>query len=65
MTVPTPIMCVTCSNLAVADRPVDPAPPHDPLSTDGVALRNGELLCQYHATHYDTVTQVGGVTRGR
>jgi hypothetical protein len=41
VTVPTPIMCVTCSNLAVADRPVDPAP------------------------HYDTVTQVGGVTRGR
>jgi hypothetical protein len=60
MTTPPPIMCVVCSTQAVADRPVDPAPPHDPLSTDGVALRNGKLLCQYHATQFDNVTQTGG-----
>lgn len=62
MTAPV-IMCVVCATLDPADRPLDPNPPHDPLPTDGVTLREGQLLCQAHADGHDQVVQTGGVFR--
>jgi len=54
-------MCFKCAKLAAADRPLDPNPPHDPLSTDGAIVREGQLLCQYHATAHDNAVKLGGV----
>ena len=62
MTAPV-FMCQTCAKLAVADRPVDPNPPHDPLSTDAVALRNEKPVCAYHRDKQDSVITTG-FTRG-
>ena len=56
----TPVfMCQTCAKLAVADRPVDPNPPHDPLSTDSVALVNGQPVCAYHRDKQASVIATG------
>ena len=54
-------MCFKCAKLAAADRPLDPNPPHDPLSTDGIIVREGQLLCQWHADTHDNAVHVGGV----
>ena len=64
MTAPV-FMCTECAKLAPADRPKDPNPPHDPLSTDAVALVNDKPICAFHRDLRAATLLKGVVPGGR
>jgi hypothetical protein len=62
----TPVfMCAECAKLDPADRPKDPNPPHDPLSTDAVELVNGKPICAFHRDQRANTLLKGVVPGGR
>lgn len=62
----TPVfMCVECAKLAPADRPKDPVAPHNPLSTDAVALVNDKPHCAFHRDLRAATLLKGVVSGGR
>jgi hypothetical protein len=64
MTAPV-FMCTECAKLNAADRPKDPTPPHDPLSTDAVALVNDKPVCAFHRDQRANTLLKGVVSGGR